>query len=258
MKDLICKAFCESVSVSELPKGIGFGISSSVFEAHGDPAGVYAIGPDEHGLWRLDDSGWVAPMLIASGYDLSLASRMQAFEELLDRSGFSFDHDSLEIYVSDLSGKDVPTAAIRFFSAISRVADLACWTEERVKSTFKEDVTASLKALLPDVEILHNAPADDRIPDLTADLVLKPKHGRSVALYLAQTEVPLLEAMLLRSETADLPDRPRVAAMMEREKSAPAKTRTRAHNRLDVVTVYEGDSRAAVSRIAEEIATRAQ
>ena len=204
----------------------------------------------------MDDSGWVVPMLVASGYDLALPSRMQTFQELIGRAGLAFDEDSLEIFVADLAEQDVPTTAIRFISALSRVADLAGWTEERVKSTFKDDVTAALHALLPEVEILQNAPADPRVPDLTADLVLRPTHGRSVALYLAQTEVPLLEAMLLRSETSDLPERPRVAAIMEREKSASMKTRTRAHNRLDVVTVYDGDSRAALQRIADEVVSR--
>lgn len=253
MKELICKAFCDSVSVTELPKNIGFGISSSMFEVNGDMAGVYAIGPDKSGYWRLDDSGWVAPMLSSSGYDISSAPRLQVFEEVLAKSGLMFDQESLEIYVERVAEKDVPATAIRFFSALARVSDLGGWSQDRIKSTFRSDVASALRDLLPNVEMLENAAADPRVPDLLADLVLQAPGGTPVALYLAQSEVSLLEAMLMRSETASLPSRPKVVAIMEREKSAPIKTRTRAHNRLDVVTVYEGDTRAAVLRIAEEV-----
>ena len=256
MKELICKAFCDSISVTELPKGIGFGLSSSMFEAFGDQAGVYALGPDRKGRWRLDDSGWVAPMLTASGYDLGTHAKLAVFSEILAGSGLAFDADSFEIYVDAIEGSELPAAAIRFFSTLSRVADLAKWTTDRIKSTFRADVATSLRQLLPDVEIKENAPADIRVPDLLADLVLKAPNQRSVALYLAQSDVSLLEAMLLRAETAGLSDRPKVVAIMEREKSAPQKIRTRAHNRLDIVTVYEGDGRAAVQRIAEEVVNR--
>lgn len=253
MKELICKAFCDSVKVTDLPRNIGFGISSTLFEANGDLAGVYAIGPNKYGRWRLDDSGWVAPMLSSSGYDLSSEQRLQVFEDILIKSGLQFDHEGLEIFVDGVEEKDVPAAAIRFFAALSRVSDLGGWSQERIRSTFRSDVAASLRELLPGVDIREGAPADDRVPDLFADLVLQAPGERPVALYLAQSEVSLLEAMLMRSETASLPNRPKVVAIMEREKSAPAKTRTRAHNRLDVVAVHEGDARAAIQRIADEV-----
>ncbi len=158
MKELICKAFCESVKVVDLPNGSGFGISSSMFEAHGDPVGIYAIPNRTNGKWRIDDSGWVAPMLSASGYDLSSTSRMQVFEEILERSGIKFDHDTFEIFADGIPEKEVPATAIRFFSALSKVAELGGWTQERVKSTFRDDVTASLRSILPGVTITENAP----------------------------------------------------------------------------------------------------
>ena len=47
MKQEICKAFCDSVTVTTLPRG--YGISTNLFEIEGDPAGIYAIGPDSTG-----------------------------------------------------------------------------------------------------------------------------------------------------------------------------------------------------------------
>lgn len=253
MKELICKAFCNSITLTELPSGAGFGLSCSVFDTFGDQAGIYAIGPDRTGKWRLDDSGWVGPMLSSSGFDLASNTKFILFSEILSGSGLSYNTDALEIFVDGVEERDVPATAIKFFSALARVADLARWTSDRIRSTFRADVAASLRHLLPNVEIKENAPADDRVPDLLADLVLQAPNQRSVALYLAQSDVSLLEAMLLKAETAGLTDRPKVIAIMEKEKSAPRKIRTRAQNRLDVVTVYEGDGRAAVQRIADEV-----
>jgi hypothetical protein len=256
MKELICKAFCESITVADLPRGIGFGLSSSMFEAFGDQAGVYAIGPDKQGKWRLDDSGWVAPMLSSTGFDLGSHAKLDIFLDIVSGSGLEFDPDSMEIYADGVAEADVPATAIKFFSTLMRIAELAKWTSERIRSTFRSDVAATLRELLPDIHIHENAPADLRVPDLLADLVLEAPNQPKVALYLAQSDVSLLEAMLLKAETANLSGRPKVVAIMERERSAPLKIRTRAHNRLDIVTVYEGDGPAAVRRIAEEVGNR--
>ncbi|REF69622.1 hypothetical protein BDD41_2332 [Paracoccus versutus] len=141
-----------------------------------------------------------------------------------------------------------------FFSTISRVADLALWTHERVRSTFKEDVKAKLEASLPEgVTMEIDGVPDDRVKDLRADVVLRSPGVAPVALYLVQSDVPLFEAMLLKSETKGLPGRPRVAALLEKEQSGTAKTRLRAVNRLDAWAIYAGEDDSAVERIREEL-----
>lgn len=250
MKQEICKAFCDSVEVAELPGGLG--ISSKLFSLYGDPAGIYAIGPDVHGLWRLDDGGWVLPNVIASGFDLEAENRQRALQSILDSASICLDTDALELYAANVRQQDLPATAIRFLAALVRVADLDQWTQDRVRSTFREDVKAGLAKLLPEIEIEENAVADERRADLRADLVLRAKDKPAVALYLAQQDIPLLEAMLLRSETASLSDRPLVAAILEKETAVTKRTRTRAVNRLDLVAIYQDDQAAALEHIASQ------
>ncbi|WGR58004.1 DUF1828 domain-containing protein [Paracoccus versutus] len=252
MKQEICHAFCDSISVHEIPGGLG--ISSTMFQANGDPAGVYAIGPDANGLWRLDDGGWILPMVVSSGYDIHSPQRRDALSAIITSGGLFLDEEGLEIHSAMLKAPEVPAAAVRFFSTISRVADLALWTHERVRSTFKEDVKAKLEASLPEgVTMEIDGVPDDRVKDLRADVVLRSPGVAPVALYLVQSDVPLFEAMLLKSETKGLPGRPRVAALLEKEQSGTAKTRLRAVNRLDAWAIYAGEDDSAVERIREEL-----
>ncbi len=253
MKHDICKAFCDSVKVSELAGG--FGISSTLFSVNGDPAGIYVTGPSENNKWRLDDGGWLLPIVISSGFDISSNNRARSLNEILASTGLQLDEDDLEIFIENIDAEAVPSASVQFLASLSRIADLGAWNQERIKSTFREDVKERLETLLSDDILIEEESAPDpRASDLKADLVLRPASGRPVALYLAQTDVPLLEAMLLRSETSELQERPIVTAIMERENSATKKTRTRAHNRLDVVTIYDGDQQAAIARVAQELA----
>lgn len=253
MKQELCKAFCDSVRVTELP--CGFGISTTLFEIEGDPAGLYAVGPDSTGHWKLEDAGRLLPSLVASGYDLSSDQRKKALTAILETAGATFDEGGLEITTGPISKSDIPAHAIRFIGALVRVSDLVQMNADRVRSTFKEDVRAALLRSLPSgIEIFENAAADDRIADLRADLVMRQSGRAPVALYLAQSDLSLVEAMLLRSEAQSVDARLQVAALLERENSVSKHTRTRALNRLDSVGIYEGDERQAVAKVVQFVA----
>lgn len=250
MKQEICKAFCDSVTVTKLP--CGFGISTTLFEINGDPAGLYAIGPDRMGLWRLEDAGLLLPMLGAAGYDLSSPSRVAALNAVIGSAGASFDEEEMLIFSDLVPERDVPARAIRLLGGLVRASDLVHLTTERVRSTFKEDVRTQLASALPsDIELNDNVPVDDRFGDLRADIVLTRAGHVPVAIYLAQNDLALVEAMLLRSETTSAAARPLVGAMIERDRSVSTRTRQRAVNRLDTVAIYEGDERQAVARLAQ-------
>jgi hypothetical protein len=122
VKQELCKAFCDSVSVTELP--CGFGISTTLFEIEGDPAGLYAIGPDSTGHWKLEDAGRLLPSLIASGYDLASDQRRKALASILETADAAFDEDGLEISTGPISKSDIPAHAIRLIVALVRVSDL--------------------------------------------------------------------------------------------------------------------------------------
>lgn len=255
MKQELCRAFCDSVQVTELP--CGFGISTTLFEIEGDPAGLYAIGPDSTGHWKLEDAGRLLPSLIASGFDLSSDQRRKALSAILETADATFDDDGLEISTGPISKSDIPAHAIRLVVALVRVSDLVQMTADRVRSTFKEDVRLALASSLPaNVEILENSPADDQIEDLRADLVLRQAGRAPIALFLAQNDLSLVEAMLMRSETQSIGEvRPMVVALLERENAVSKHTRTRAMNRLDAVGIYEGDEKQAVAKVVQYVAS---
>ena len=252
MKREICKTFCESITVNDIAGGLG--ISSNAFSVHGDPAGIYAMGPDADGMWVLDDGGWILPIVISSGFDISSPARMSALVEILSSVDMTLDEDSLEIRSHRICSEDVPRAAISMFLAISRVADLAHWTQERVRSTFKEDVRLRLSASLPDGVMMElDAVPDERVRDIRADIVLRSPNYPPVAIYLVQNDSAMFEAMLLKSETKALSGRPRVAAILEKENSGSSKVRVSAVNRLDAWAVFSGEQEMAIERVMAEV-----
>lgn len=195
------------------------------------------------------------PWLVASGYDLSSDQRKKTLTAILEMAGATFDEDGLDIATGPISKSDIPAHAIRLIGALVRVSDLVHMTKERIRSTFRDDVRAALvSSLPPGVDMLENVPADDRSADLRSDLVLRQTGRAPVALYLAQNDLSLVEAMLLKSETQSAGDaRPLVVALLERENAVSKHTRTRAMNWLDSVGVYEGDERQAIMKVIQSV-----
>lgn len=252
MKAEICRAFCDSVTVTRLPHG--YGLSTNLLLIDGDPAALYVLGPDPDGRFVLQDAGLLVPDLISSGADVTTSTRREALDAILQTAAARLDEDEMTVTTGPVVADLVPATAFRLLTALVRVADLGRMTRERVRSTFKEDVRAALRAQLdPSIMIEADAPITSVLPEFVADVVIRRSGRVPVALYLAQQDVTLIEAMLARSETGYRMNgaRPVVAAMLERESSVSRINRTRAGNRLDVLTVYQDDDAAAVRRVAE-------
>ncbi len=122
MKEAICRAFCESVTVSDLPGG--YGISSVLLEINGDPAAFYAMGPDASGQYRLDDGGQLMPALAASGFDPASNARRAAVDAIIESVGGRYDEDLMEFCQEGVREEDLPASAIRFLAALTRIGDL--------------------------------------------------------------------------------------------------------------------------------------
>ena len=84
MKEELCQAFCNSISVRSVPTGLA--ISTTVASIDGDPIGFYIVGPMEDGRYKIEDSGLVVPALYAAGADLENETRKQAFDVLLSEN----------------------------------------------------------------------------------------------------------------------------------------------------------------------------
>lgn len=248
MKPLICEAFCETVTVTEMTGGVG--VSSNLLEINGDPISIYAIGPDDEGHWRLDDAGLTLPFIEASGFDLSADARQSALARVLSPAGAAFDLTEMEIFAPGVAEAELPRRLLQFMLCLVRVADLVNLSVERVKSTFREDFKRELRDRLPqNIRLDENVAPHPAAADVVADVLLSARDRQPLAVFLVQSDIALMEAMLLKAESKGKDAAPGVAAVMERETGASAAKRRRALNRLDRVLVYEGDELAAVDAL---------
>lgn len=255
MKDRICKAFCDTVAIHDVP--VGLAVSTTVASINGDPVGFYIVGPLDDGRYRLEDSGLLVPYLHAAGADFDNQTRREAFDELLAQHHAAFDEDIMEIVTEPMVQADVPSGALRFVSLLLRVSDLVLMAQEKAASTFKDDAAHRIKERLAgQARIREGEPLSASLSDWEPDLVIEAEPRDPVAVFLIQTEYRILEALLLHSEAINAGAAAKVVALLERESSISQKTRIRAHNRLDVVPIYEGDEQSAINRIAVEAVGR--
>lgn len=251
MKDQLCRAFCETVSVREVPAGLA--VSTTVASLHGDPIGFYVVGPLLDGRYRLEDSGLLVPYLQAIGADLDNDTRRETFMNLLEEHHASFDDETFEIVSESVVMTDVPAASLRFVTLLLRVGDLSFTTQERVASTFKSDVAARIRdAVAGRAVIREGEPLSGEVPDWEPDLILEAENRDPVAVFLVQTDARILEALMLQAEALQRNVPASVIALLERENSVSKRTGLKARNRLETVPVYEGGQVDAIARIARE------
>lgn len=249
MKEELCRIFCDSISVREVPVGLAV---STVFDGlRGEPLGFYIVGPDELGRYYVQDDGRTVPFLEASGADLSSDTRRESMAELLKEYGARYDQDSFELRTDGVSAEEMPAVAMKFVAMLMRVQDLLFMTQERVASTFKEDVVSRLSTVLPkQATIVEAQPVSPKLAGYEADLVVRSEGYDPVAIFLATRDGKLQEAIILQliaqyEAHVDC----KVIALIEDDGSVSPKMRQRADNRLDAVPVFRGDEDAAIAKI---------
>jgi Domain of unknown function DUF1828 len=254
MKEEICKAFCDDLHVRQT--AAGYAISTPYESVSGEPIGFYAIGPDEMGRFRLVDDGATITFLEAAGASLDgSTTRQNAFDELLSEYGAIYDDNMGELRIPDLEERELPLASLRFMALLLRLRDLLLMTRERVESTFREDVINALRERLGGrATIKEEEPAIPRIADVVPDLLLEAPNHRPVALFIAQTDGRVNEAIYLQMvATLEAKFPLSVIAMLEQDSSVTRNLRQRADNRLDAVPRYRRDEHAAIERVAREV-----
>jgi hypothetical protein len=123
----------------------GYGISTAYTDADGDAVGFYAIGPDGDGTYKLIDGGSTVPILEAMGATLETQTRRMLFQALLAEYGATYDDDAMEIVRAGVEKAALPGATLEFLALMLRVQDIAYLTQERVESSFREDVVQALR-----------------------------------------------------------------------------------------------------------------
>lgn len=250
-KEMLCEAFCQDLDVTTVPAGLA--VRTGFVSRDGDVIGFYVTRhPLDAGLWRVEDSGLVVPMLEASGLNLESGTRAAAFHRLLAEYAASYDPESMELHSEYVSESDLPSEAMRFLALLLRMQDLELLNPESVANTFREDVVADLERLFSDrAKVKYRTSPHKRLAEFEADAVIQ--NGEEVlALYLATTDERVNEAVILWMENKNLSTGVKVALMLEREKPPQINNRSlrRAMNRLDATTVYRDDEIGSMSRVA--------
>ena len=175
-------------------------------------------------------------------------------EQLFAEYGASYDAESGELFTPPTTEDLIPHKALQFVALVLRLQDLILLTPERAASSFKEDVVKAITRSLQGQATIY----EDRSPssglEYSADLLIEAPDRKPVAVYLAQSEQRVLEAVVTQMAiTYEAADSYSVIALLEKDSSISRKMRGRASNRLTAMPIYEGDEREAVQRIAREV-----
>jgi Domain of unknown function DUF1828 len=253
MKEELCRAFCNEISVKEVP--IGLAISTPFRRSDGDAVSFYVVKTETvPGIARLEDDGQTMPYLEACGVDFETSTRKKAFDELMREYGAQYDEGENLIRTENMREEELPRAALRFVALLLRLYDFLLLTQEHVESTFKEDATKRIKeAIGGRAEIIENSPVSKKLTEVTPDLVISAKGRDPVAIFLSQSATRVHEAIFLQMAALYEAKEPlSVVALLETEGTLTRDMHRRARNRLAAVTSWEGDQIAAIQRIERE------
>lgn len=254
MKQELCRAFCDAITVKDVP--IGLAVSTTFRRADGDAVGFYIVRDKLHfGLSRLEDDGTTVPYLEASGVDFETQTRANAFQELLSEYNAEFDAEEQVIRTNAMRDDELPRAAMKFVALLLRLPDFLLLRQEHIESVFKEDAAKRIKeAVAGRAGIEEGEPVSSRLREVTPDLVLRVEGRTPVAVFLANTSQRVNDAIFLQMAALyEAKQAISVIALLERETSISRELRQRAANRLATVPVYTGDEEAAIQRIEREV-----
>jgi hypothetical protein len=259
MRDQLCAAFCDGISIRQVRAGLA--VSTAFSGPDGDRIGFYVLHDRETSLFRIQDSGVILPSLEASGFSLRSGARSEAMNALLKEYGVEIDYEAREFAIEALTEEDAPAAALRFVAFMLRVRDFMLMTEARVANTFRDDVKQMLKRVLNErvtasasVSFEEQSPIAPDLTEFDADFVLRTGGRAPVGVFLGTSDARLLQALFVQMRAKHEVRVPcSVVALLERDRGISANIRHQASTRLDALVYFTGDlQRAAVERIVDE------
>ena len=252
LRDKLCSTFCGDLTVREVPAGIAV---SAMFEANDGDRLSCLVERSVDG-WRISDDGAFLGDLTGYGIDVGRGGRSEFLARALRPSGARVDEATLQI-VAELEHDPEPSDVLAFLTALSRAQDVAFWTKERVRSTFREDATQVLREVLGDAADLESGkPIDQSLVEFPPDLIIRPKgyqEGSAItAVFLVQAIDALQEALLLSLELRTKGRRDiRVSVLVEDgQVNMSTPKAARAVNRIDSISFFRNDEREAAIRVA--------
>ncbi len=251
MKSELCQAFCNDITVTEVPAGLAVG--TAFRRDDGDRIAFYVV-TGEDGLAHLEDDGATVPTLEGAGVDFETDTRRRALDSLLERGGAYFDATDATIRTRAFSKSELAARALDFVGLMIRMNDFLLLTQEKVASTFREDAAGRIRAKLGNLaRIRENEVVDERLSEVRPDMVVEAPSRPPVAIFFATAPGKVHDAIFLHQTALYEVKRDlSVVALLERDNSVPNELRRRATNRLATVPIFGEDEEAAIARIARE------
>ena len=227
MKDELCKAFCGSLTVRDVP--VGLAVGTGFRQPNGDAVGFYIVYETPQKIRaRIEDDGQTVAALVASGVDVTAGPRAQIFSELLEDAAASYNEKDAIIHTNYMDLSKLPQASLAFVALLVRVQDLAIFSRERVEETFKDDVLeATRERFNGRAEILVDVAPTVDFAHFPADIVIKPSTGTPLAIFVGTSEPKALEAYILWMKVEMLGgNRSKVMLVLDTAKPPRIKERT--------------------------------
>lgn len=193
----LCNAFCSSIFVNKVP--CGFAVCTMFMDTYGDPIEFYVVKSGDG--FRFEDSGEYLSRLIAMGIPIDKGQRSEVLDSILRQGGAFLNRKTYEIQSESFGENQLSEKITGFLSALIRVRDLELFTQEVVRSTFRDDAISALKNLYGEsAKFVENKPVDASFIDYTVDLIIHPNAKSAVigAVYFVTTSEKLHEALLLQ------------------------------------------------------------
>jgi hypothetical protein len=253
VKAELCQAFCHDLEVVPVP--CGFAVGTAFLKSDGDHIEFYIVGPDDSGLYRVQDDGATVPYLQACGADLGIETREEAFQGILAEYDVSYDTSTFEITSEPLPKEAVAKAGLKLIAALLRLQDLVLLTRERAETTWVEEAKRDLVRIVSGkAEIEYDAPISSLLPDYPADMVLRAHNRDPVAVFFGTGDTKVYEALLLQAGARyEAKVACSVVVVLEKDGSVTKKARLLADNRFTAVPRFRGAEPDAIARVVEVV-----
>lgn len=199
MKELLCKAFCDAITVTEIPSG--FAIRTG-FKRGADHLGLFAIRKTFHPeLMRLEDDGLTVATLADEGVDVFEGHRAQILSQLMQELNIQYDEEEATFHTPFMKMEEAAKAVTPFLSFLLRIQDFKFLTRARIEETFKADVITALRNHFAGrADLSLSEPATHDLMNYVADVVIRPPHLPPLAIYIGSSETKALEALVFAQE----------------------------------------------------------
>lgn len=227
IKEQICQAFCDDLLVTEVP--VGLAVKTPFKKENGDAITFYIVWLDDTKTSaRIEDDGDTMPYLEACGVDFSIETRKETLVELLEEHGAQFDEEQYLLHTDYYSESEIPKKAIRFTSLLLRLQDFALMmTQRKAEDTFKSDLIAAIHERFDgEATVEEEEPLDNTMQDYVADVIIRPRNGDPLAVFVGSSEIKALEAILFGREVRER-KKEGVKYMLVFQNAKPAKIKER-------------------------------